>query len=86
MTYPSDKFPEDWPVKAYNNPEFLHSAEARTIRVNCELLEPKYRFLKYKIENTIVFFGSARTQAPETAREHLTQIETELEHKISLTD
>jgi hypothetical protein len=86
MTYPSDKFPEDWPVKAYNNPEFLHSSEARTIRVNCELLEPKYRFLKYKIENTIVFFGSARTKDPESAKENLSKLEAELGNKESLTD
>lgn len=54
------------PVKAYKNLEFLNSPEARSIRVLCELEEPKKRFLLEGIENTIVFFGSARTPDPET--------------------
>ncbi|MCZ6671339.1 MAG: LOG family protein [Verrucomicrobia bacterium] len=84
--YPSDKFPEEWPVKAYDNPEFLHSPEARTIRVNCELLEPMYRFRKYNIKNTIVFFGSARTKEPEAAKQALAQLKAELDVKEPLTD
>lgn len=86
MSYPPETFPEDWPVKAYDNREFLHSEEARTIRVNCELLEPKYRFLKCKIENTIVFFGSARTMNPKTASTTLKKLEAELSGKDKLSD
>jgi len=48
------------PVKAYKNIEFLNSADARTIRILSEYYEPKSRFEKYKIVDTIVFFGSAR--------------------------
>lgn len=48
------------PVKAYKNIEFLNSAEARTIRILSEYYEPKSRFEKNKIVDTIVFFGSAR--------------------------
>lgn len=48
------------PVKAYNNLEFLNSKEARTIRILSEFYEPKSRFDKNKIIDTIVFFGSAR--------------------------
>ena len=84
--YPSDTFPEDWPVKAYNNPEFLHSSEARTIRVNCELLEPKHRFRKYNVENTIVFFGSARTKEPEKAKEALAKLEAEFDGSKDLSE
>lgn len=47
-------------VKAYKNLDFLQSHDARIIRVLCELIEPQTRFRKYDIENTIVFFGSAR--------------------------
>lgn len=47
-------------VKAYKNLDFLQSHDARIIRVLCELIEPQTRFRKYNIENTIVFFGSAR--------------------------
>jgi uncharacterized protein (TIGR00730 family) len=47
-------------MKAYNNLEFLNSKEARTIRILSEFMEPKARFDKQKIVDTIVFFGSAR--------------------------
>ena len=56
-------FPE--PPKAYKNMDFLISPEARSIRIQCELEEPKARLKKEGIENTIVFFGSARTPDPE---------------------
>lgn len=46
--------------KAYKNLEFLSSAEARTIRILSEYYEPKSRFQKHNIVDTIVFFGSAR--------------------------
>ncbi|UCF68744.1 MAG: LOG family protein [Acidobacteriota bacterium] len=51
--------------KAYRNLEFLTSREARTIRLLAEYLEPESRFEKYRVEDTIVFFGSARAQ-PDT--------------------
>ena len=54
------------PPKAYKNLEFLTSHEARSIRIQCELEEPQIRFKEEGIENTIVFFGSARTPDPET--------------------
>jgi hypothetical protein len=47
-------------MKAYKNPEFLSSKEARTIRILAEYLEPEKRFNDYKIMHTVVFFGSAR--------------------------
>ena len=56
-------FPE--PPKAYKNMDFLTSPEARSIRIQCELEEPKARLKKEGIENTIVFFGSARTPDPD---------------------
>lgn len=83
---PSDEFPEIWPLKAYDNPEFLHSSEARTIRIQCELLEPMYRFRKYGIKNTLVFFGSARTKDPDTAQQALEVLEAEIKGKANLTD
>ena len=47
-------------VKAYDNPEFLNSKNARALRILAEYLEPKSRFEEHRIEDTIVFFGSAR--------------------------
>ncbi len=55
------------PPKAYGNAEFLNSPEARAIRVQCEILEPEKRFRQENVENTIVFFGSARCPALENA-------------------
>src|SRR5229473_117036 len=45
---------------AYLYPEFLESAEARPIRILSEYLEPLQRFKDQKIQDTVVFFGSAR--------------------------
>jgi uncharacterized protein (TIGR00730 family) len=63
------------PPKAYNNHEFLNSTEARIIRISCELEEPKRRFRNQKIEDTIVFFGSARTLSLDKAKENLEKVE-----------
>ena len=48
------------PDKAYKNLEFLNSRDARTIRILSEYLEPLNRLDKYKVNNTVLFFGSAR--------------------------
>ncbi len=47
-------------VKAYTDMDFLNSKDARTIRILSEFLQPKARFDKNKIIDTVVFFGSAR--------------------------
>lgn len=47
-------------VKAYENLEFLHSEEARPVRILCEYLEPARRFAKLGVKNALIFFGSAR--------------------------
>lgn len=57
----------DWPLKAYRNPDFLSSPDARTLRVLSEYLEPEARFDQYNISDTIVFFGSARTHPRDKA-------------------
>ena len=66
-------------LKAYKNPEFLGSPEARTIRMLAEYLEPESRLKKFNIEDTIVFFGSARIKPlaeAETCRDGLRQKES----------
>ena len=45
---------------AYLYPEFLESPEARPIRILSEYLEPLRRFQDQRIQDTVVFFGSAR--------------------------
>lgn len=56
--------------KAYKNPGFLGSGDARTIRILSEYLEPAARFQRLNIKDTIVFYGSARVTDGETARKH----------------
>jgi uncharacterized protein (TIGR00730 family) len=51
------------PLKAYENPEFLNSSDARIIRMLAEFIEPQTKFRKHKIIDTIVFFGSARLKS-----------------------
>src|SRR3984893_7226372 len=56
---------------AYLLPEFLESAEARPIRILAEYLEPLRRFKDQKIQDTVVFFGSARVDSRERAERAL---------------
>jgi len=56
---------------AYLNPEFLESAEARPIRILAEYLEPLRRFKDQKIQDTVVFFGSARVQSRDRSERAL---------------
>jgi uncharacterized protein (TIGR00730 family) len=56
---------------AYLNEEFLETAEARPIRILSEYLEPLQRFKEQKIQDTVVFFGSARVDSRERAERAL---------------
>jgi uncharacterized protein (TIGR00730 family) len=55
-------------VKAYKSSRFLNSADARTLRILSEYLEPEARFEKLNIKDTIVFFGSSRVTNGKTAK------------------
>ena len=50
--------------KAYRDELFLRTPEARPLRMLAEYLEPLRRFRRYSVEDTIVFFGSARIRSP----------------------
>ena len=56
---------------AYLFPEFLESAEARPIRILSEYLEPLRRFRDQRIQDTVVFFGSARVDSRDRAERAL---------------
>ncbi len=45
---------------AYLNEPFLHSPDARPLRILAEYLEPLSHFRQQKVRDTVVFFGSAR--------------------------
>src|SRR5690349_16382957 len=50
---------------AYENSAFLNSADGRLIRIVAEYCEPLARFRKEQIQDTVVFFGSARFRGRE---------------------
>jgi hypothetical protein len=52
---------------AYENHDFLNSADGRPIRIVAEYLEPLARFRREQIQDTVVFFGSARFRGREEA-------------------
>jgi len=60
---------------AYGNHEFLESEEGRPLRILAEYLEPLRRFQAQNIQDTVVFFGSARVHSPEYAKEALGRLE-----------
>ncbi len=64
------------PVKAYANQSFLNSKDARALRILSEYLEPRSRFERHRLDDTIVFMGSARTLPREKAEEVLRQAES----------
>ena len=53
---------------AYENPEFLNSPDGRVLRVLSEYVEPLARFRREQIQDTVVFFGSARFHSLEEAQ------------------
>lgn len=53
---------------AFHNHEFLDSHEARPIRIIAEYCEPKQRLKELNIEDTIIFFGSARIKSKKDAK------------------
>ncbi|RPI73769.1 MAG: LOG family protein [Ignavibacteriales bacterium] len=54
-------------LKAYENIDFLNSADARILRMLAEFLQPQSRFRRHKIIDTVVFFGSARLMSRRAA-------------------
>jgi hypothetical protein len=60
---------------AYENPAFLNSADGRLIRIVSEYMEPLARFRREQIQDTVVFFGSARFCGREEADHALELLE-----------
>jgi len=60
---------------AYENPEFLNSHDGRMLRMMAEYQEPMARFRRERIQDTVVFFGSARFRALDVASHELELLE-----------
>ena len=52
---------------AYENPAFLNGPDGRLIRIVAEYVEPLARIRREHIQDTVVFFGSARFRGREEA-------------------
>src|SRR5271168_1765785 len=60
---------------AYENEPFLTSPDGRILRMLAEYQEPLARFRREQIQDTVVFFGSARFHGREQAASNLATIE-----------
>src|SRR5262249_14821504 len=63
------------PKLAYRDERFLDSADARALRILSEYLEPQARLRREGVQNTVVFFGSARVLPREVATQKLAELE-----------
>jgi uncharacterized protein (TIGR00730 family) len=59
---------------AYQNEPFLNSPDGRILRILSEYSEPLARFRREQIQDTVVFFGSARIHSREKASNSLTEV------------
>jgi uncharacterized protein (TIGR00730 family) len=60
---------------AYQNEPFLNSPDGRILRMLAEYQEPLARFRREQIQDTVVFFGSARFQGSKAATQALADVE-----------
>jgi uncharacterized protein (TIGR00730 family) len=60
---------------AYENADFINSADGRMLRIMAEYQEPMARFRRERIQDTVVFFGSARFRALDVANSELELLE-----------
>ena len=67
---PEPEGAEEAPL-AYENPEFLNSPDGRILRILAEYQEPMSRFRRERVQDTVVFFGSARFRALDVANSEL---------------
>jgi uncharacterized protein (TIGR00730 family) len=74
---PADPSPEplDNASLAYENKDFIDSPDGRMIRIMAEYSEPMARFRRERIQDTVVFFGSARFHARDVASKELELLE-----------
>ena len=62
---------------AYQNEPFLNSPDGRILRILSEYAEPFSRFRREQIQDTVVFFGSARFHSMEWAEKNLKQVHSQ---------
>jgi uncharacterized protein (TIGR00730 family) len=60
---------------AYQNQPFLNSPDGRILRILSEYAEPLSRFRREQIQDTVVFFGSARFHSRARAQSDLSELD-----------
>jgi uncharacterized protein (TIGR00730 family) len=60
---------------AYQNEKFLNSPDGRILRILAEYSEPLARFRREQIQDTVVFFGSARFHDRDAAQKDLSTVQ-----------
>jgi uncharacterized protein (TIGR00730 family) len=60
---------------AYKSEAFVNSPDGRILRILSEYMEPLARFRREQIQDTVVFFGSARFRSNSEAHENLTELQ-----------
>jgi uncharacterized protein (TIGR00730 family) len=63
----SQPLPLEAAPMAYENEDFINSPDGRMMRIMAEYNEPMSRFRRERIQDTVVFFGSARFHALDIA-------------------
>jgi uncharacterized protein (TIGR00730 family) len=74
MASKTPEVPEQPPL-AYENSDFINSPDGRMLRIMAEYQEPMARFRRERIQDTVVFFGSARFRALDEASSALELLE-----------
>jgi len=69
---------------AYLDQDFLESTDARPLRILAEYMDPLRRFKQENIQDTVVFFGSARVHSRENAESALRMLRA-AKHKRTTT-
>ena len=62
---------------AYENDQFLNSPDGRILRILSEYVEPLARFRREQIQDTVVFFGSARFHSRSVTEQNLAALREE---------
>jgi uncharacterized protein (TIGR00730 family) len=79
MSETNNSAPQPLPLEAadlaYENPDFINSPDGRMLRIMAEYYEPMSRFRRERIQDTVVFFGSARFHALDVASHELELLE-----------
>lgn len=77
----TDKTVDESAPLAYENPQFLNSPDGRILRIMSEYVEPLARFRHEQIQDTVVFFGSARFLSLADANKSLEGLTKEAEEE-----